>query len=214
MTNAANPFEAPPIAIYGTPPDDSADPHPAFAFQYDLLYRQCCAALDRRTAAYPELIRKGQIDPALAADDITGWQLLCAEWRWILTGEGELPGAETLPRRIAAVELAASRITTQIDRTAPSHELWAQQSAVIALAWHLARLRHGNPAVHRLAAMTRNIRALMVIRQCPICDRNRADPATRACTRTDCGLALRAVPGAARIASDLANPNPQQEQAA
>lgn len=183
-----NPFEQR-IALFG---DVEAHDHPpALAFEYEALRAQCRDALARRKATYPELVRKNQIDADLARRDIAAWQQLLAEWHWVITGDGDLPEPATLPERVAAVDLAARRIRDQIARSGGNDDLWRQQSAVAALAWHLARLRHGIPTVHHLADLTRRLRASRGIVACAACDRRAEDPAVRACTRSDCGLTQR-----------------------
>lgn len=177
------------------------DPH--LLLDYHLLLEHCEAALARRQESYPALISRGDLDSVEAQADIAAWTLLAQEWRWIQTGEGQAPHWSSLFDRIAAVDLALQRVEKAIEQRGPTPELRHQLACNQALRWHLGHLKYGDPAVHFTAAATHAARAAAVVQVCPACDRRRADPATRSCTRTDCGLALRAVAGAANLAADL-----------
>lgn len=183
----------------GTPLADD----PYLLLDYDSLLAHCEAALARRQESYPKLIARSELAADEAQADITAWTLLAQEWRWIISGEGQCPPPWTLFDRIEAVDLALQRVEKAIERQGLTADLRHQLGCNQALRWHLGHLKYGDPAVHFYAAATHAARAAAVVQVCPACELRRADPATRSCTRTDCGLALRAVPGAANLADQL-----------
>lgn len=132
---------------------------PLYAFAYEDLREHCEAALSTRRKSYPGLVERGAITEREAAADIRGWELLAGEWRWICTGEGDLPPTGTLTDRRAAVELGLERITHRFDRGERQHDLYRQAHLNLALRWHLHRLKNGAPAVHHFAALSREMRA-------------------------------------------------------
>lgn len=151
------------ILIHGDP--DVLASWPAFppsAFDYPVLLAQAEESLTRREAAYPEWVRAGRMSSDAAADDIAAWRLIVAEWRWIVRGEGELPAPTTLPARRAAIELSIERIEAEAHRRR-SADLTAQAERLEALRWHLHRTGEGTfagePLVHRLARLSRQLRA-------------------------------------------------------
>lgn len=135
---------------------------PAAAFDYADLLAQAETSLARREAAYPEWIRKGLIAGEAAEADIAAWRLLVAEWRWIVTGEGDLPPPGTLHARRAAVDLSIERIEAEARRR-QSADLAHQAALLHALRWHLQRTDGPEPSsaprVHRMARLTRLLRA-------------------------------------------------------
>lgn len=131
---------------------------PSAAFDYEQLLAQAETSLARREQAYPEWIRKGLIASEAAEADIAAWRLLVAEWRWIVREEGELPPPGTLHARRAAVDLSIERIEAEARRR-HSADLAHQAALLHGLRWHLARTDGLIPRVHRMAALTRLLRA-------------------------------------------------------
>lgn len=131
---------------------------PAAAFDYADLLAQAETSLARREQAYPEWIRKGLIAGEAAEADIAAWRLLVAEWRWIVSGEGELPPPDTIHARRAAVDLSIERIEAEARRR-QSADLAHQAALLHALRWHLQRTDGLIPRVHRMARLTRLLRA-------------------------------------------------------
>lgn len=131
---------------------EAGDEPPLYAEMWHLLLQQAEVAVERRLQAYPEMVAKGRIDETLAATDITGWQLLVQEWRWIITGEGEPPARITLPDRITAVDLAWARVRNEINNGNTSYDILRQSHLIRALRWHLDQIRFGNPAIHFIAS--------------------------------------------------------------
>ena len=147
----------------------------------------CRAALARRTEAYPGLISTGKLEAETAQADIAAWQHLVAEWNWICTGQGSPPPSWTLFDRIEAIDLAIERAGAALARNPRDAELQRQANLLEAMRWHLSRLRWGwLPSIHFLAQLTHELRASVAT--CPTCELRPEDPATRACTRRDCGL--------------------------
>ena len=159
--NLPHPDPFAPVALWSSP-DFRADDwpeQPLYAFLYQEIAEHCAAALSSRVKSYPDLIAKGVIAESEAAADIKAWELLSAEWQWISTGDGKLPSPGSLAARRAAVELALERITQAFDRGDRRHDLYRQAHLNLALRWHLHRLTNGTPAVHHLAALSRELRA-------------------------------------------------------
>lgn len=147
------------ILIDGDPATLASWPEwPAAAFDYADLLAQAETSLARREQAYPEWIRKGLIASDAAADDITAWRLIVAEWRWIVNGEGELPPPSSIEARRAAVDVSIERIEAEARRR-HSADLAHQAALLHGLRWHLQRTDGAIPRVHRMAALTRLLRA-------------------------------------------------------
>lgn len=138
-------------------------PHePLYAHQHAQLREQCRIALQRRREAYPEMVAERKLKQADADQDIRSWELLLAEWTWVVDGPAadgaELPPAYTLAARIAAVDLALARIAEQLGRGNRSHDMMLQSHLNQALRWHLTNLRHDAPAIHFWAGLTHGLR--------------------------------------------------------
>lgn len=138
------------------PSADEGD-RPLYAHEHAELLEQCGIALERRRKAYPEWIRRGQIAEDEARRDIEAWELLQAEWQWIITGEGTPPPPHTLRQRFDAVNLALERVDAEIRRR-PGHEVLRQSHLLQALRWHLVTHRFGAPAAHFFARVTHDAR--------------------------------------------------------
>lgn len=150
------------------------DTVPLCAWDYDDMLAQAQTALERRRAAYPEWVQRGQIAADEADRDIRAWELLEAEWRWIVDGTGQLPASHTRRQRCDAIEVAMARVSAEISRrTRP--ELVAQAHVLQAMRWHLDRLWHGEPAVHHFQRQTRALRAEIISQaEAPAMPRRRA----------------------------------------
>lgn len=152
------------------------------------------AALDRRRETYPGLVEKQAMSPADAASDIAAWELIVAEWRWITTAEGSAPPSWTRHDRIDAVDLALQRTAAALASRPTDAALLHQQDLYRAIRWHLTVQFLGEQRSHWLAETNHRLRARQCARTgaqtalCATCERRAEDPATAACTRTDCGL--------------------------
>jgi hypothetical protein len=133
---------------------------PIYAHDHAALLEQCQSALASRQASYPDLIARRLIDVDDARADIAAWELLVAEWTWIVGGTGQLPPSYTIADRIMAVELSLDRISQRMAQGARGHDLYRQAHLVQALRWHLNCREGGVPAVHRTAQITHEARAL------------------------------------------------------
>lgn len=179
------------VIAHGPDWDGTLPDGPIFAHDHDLLLAEARRALAVRQEAYPGLVSRGAMAADAAEADIAAWGLIVAEWNWIVSGEGQLPGADTLPARIAAIDLALERAGAQIARGGGNEALLRQVALVNAMRWQLGRLRDGTPAVHHFAGLTRRIRRSIDLLQrgmCPVCERQTSDPAIRTCTAAHCGL--------------------------
>lgn len=142
--------------VAGCPPPPRG---PIYVDEWPLLLAQAESSLASRREHYPAWIKRGQITQDDADRDIRAWEWLAAEWRWIVTGEGAPPPAETLADRRAAVALSLHRIEAELKRGNRSHEMYRQAHLANALEWHLATLKFDAPAVHFFADLTRKCRA-------------------------------------------------------
>lgn len=168
------------------PGGDQLPSDPEMLRDYHHILAQAEAGLAARQESYPALVAAQRMSAAEAGADIAAWQALVAEWRWIATGEGAPPSPATLFDRIAAVDLALDRVGALLARNRHNPERQRQRDLLLAMRWHLSHLKYGDPEVHFWASLTIKARAQ---RACGVCERLRTDPATHACTRTDCGLA-------------------------
>lgn len=134
---------------------------PLYAWDYDALLEQSEGALQRRREGYPKLVERGSMTQAEADEDIAAWELIEAEWRWIVDGSGQLPAAETLDQRLGAIDVALDRVGAELRRGNRQHDMFRQSHLLQAMRWHLERLKDGVPAVHHFARLTREIRAEM-----------------------------------------------------
>lgn len=191
---AAEPYED---AIIWHSPDwrAPAQPAPLMVHEWADLLGHCRASLARRRAAYPAMVEAATLTQSLADQDIAAWQLLEREWLWIVTGAGTPPPPGSLGARMAAVDLAVVRVRQAMEKGDRGHEMCRQSHLVQALRWHLAHVdAHAEPLVHAAARFNHARRAEQAQRFCGTCERWQADPATRACTSTDCGLGAGRLP--------------------
>lgn len=169
---------------------------PDLLFDHAAIRAAADAALDRRRKAYPALVEKQAMTASEAAEDIAAWQALADEWRWICTGEGEAPSSLTLFDRIEAADRALSRTASALTNAPRDEALRLQQGLYHALRWHLSLHFRGEQRSHFIARLNHQLRALAAtsgqieqqVALCGTCELRREDPATHACTRTDCGL--------------------------
>lgn len=139
---------------------------PLYAYDWEALLEQARGALAQRQQAYPAWIERGRITREQAANDIRGWELLVAEWEWIVSaGEsGERPPFDTLHLRRDAVALSLERIEAELARGNRGYTILRQAHLVQALHWHLHRLRWHEPAILHCVDLTRACRAAAAAR--------------------------------------------------
>ena len=92
---------------------------------------------------------------------------------------------------MAAVDLAIVRVDQEMARGNRTHDVLRQSHLIEALRWHLLCSTHGEPMIHRCARTNHQLRAEQGTRLCGTCERWETDPATRACSSTNCGLQAR-----------------------
>jgi len=132
--------------------------HPLYAHEWPDLLAQAKASLASRQQAYPDWVKRNRLSQEDADRDIRAWELIVAEWQWIITSQGEAPGRETHPDRCAAVDLSLKRIDAELRRGNRSHDIYRQCHLALALRWHLSRHLYGEPAIHRIARFNHDLR--------------------------------------------------------
>jgi hypothetical protein len=151
-----DPFVGPTASILIAHGPDYRPPRediPLFAHDWDELLAQCRTALDRRVAAYPGMIAKRVITADDARRDIAAWQTLVREWHWILSGTGQPPSPLTMPDRMAALDLAMTRVRQEIGRGNRTHANYRQAHLIQALHWHLVHRDGLEPRVYWTARL-------------------------------------------------------------
>lgn len=182
--------------------DPSVDEDASAIHDYDDIAREARAACARRRASYPDLIKSGRLSVADARADLDAWQHIARDWRWIAFGEGEPGTVVTLVRRVAALDTAIGRWLEMVGEAGMNPQAYRQGQLLAAMRWWAEREYRRDPDVHHVretAAVAHHWRRenghptrgemLTVRALCPACERRASDPATTACTRTDCGLA-------------------------
>lgn len=182
-----DPFGAPPVVIAHGPDYTPREEPPLYAHDWTTLLEQCQTALQRRRDAYPRMIERRLIEDAVATRDIAAWEMLVAEWRWIISGQGKSPAASTLNERLAAIDLAMIRVRKEIDHGRASHDLYRQAHLIAALRWHLVHHIHGEPRIYGTARVNHTIRNDQGARWCDACDRWVGGKLIVDCTRSNCG---------------------------
>jgi hypothetical protein len=148
------------FVVWQSPGYVEPPPRPVYADDWDLLLAQAERSLETRCKAYPEWIESGRITREDAERDIRAWDMIAAEWRWIVSEEGDAPiGLEALRLRRDAVALSLDRVGEQLSRGNRSHDVLRQAHLLLALSWHLRRLEHGDPAIHFIVRLNRSLRA-------------------------------------------------------
>ncbi|PNU06454.1 hypothetical protein [Novosphingobium guangzhouense] len=129
---------------------------PWAAGDYPDLLAMAESMLAARQKRFPELVRAGKMDQSQADSTIAIYAAIVADWRWIVTGEGQGASLPTLDARKAALDGSLDTIA-QIagERRGFTRELALQAQHVIAMRWHLEPERE----THFFAAITHKIRA-------------------------------------------------------
>lgn len=129
---------------------------PVRRHDYADLLRMAQRMLDERRKRFPAMVAAGQLAQAEADREIATFEDLVADWRFIVTGEGEPASLMTLVARCAALD-ASLRTIADIARQERgfSATLGRQAECVIALRWHL---EPGRETI-ALARLTHQLRA-------------------------------------------------------
>lgn len=129
---------------------------PWAAGDYPDLLAMAESMLAARQRRFPELVKAGRMDQARADTEIAIYAAIVADWRWIITGEGEPAHLATLMARREALDASLDTIAAiAAERNGFTHELALQAQHVIAMRWHLELERQ----THAAAALTHKIRA-------------------------------------------------------
>lgn len=135
---------------------EASDP-PADRLRFRRLLKMAEAMLAARRNGFPDQIAAGTMNAEDAAAELTLFEHLVADWRFIASGgAGEPAPFATIPDRRDALD-ASLRTIADIAREAGgfSETLGAKAQAVIALRWHL---EPGRDTV-ALARLTHRLRA-------------------------------------------------------
>lgn len=129
---------------------------PWAAGDYPDLLAMAESMLAARRKRFPELVAAGKLEQAEADAAIAAYAAIVADWRWIVTGQGERAHLSTQDQRKAALDSSIDTIA-QIasERRGFTRELALQAQHVIAMRWHL----EPESEVHFFAAITHQIRA-------------------------------------------------------
>lgn len=129
---------------------------PWAAGDYPDLLAMAESMLASRQKRFPELVKAGKMDRAQADAEIAVYTAIVADWRWIITGEGERAHLSTLMARREALDASLDTIAEIAgERGGFTRELALQAQHVIAMRWHLELERQ----THAAAALTHQIRA-------------------------------------------------------
>lgn len=129
---------------------------PWAAGDYPDLLAMAESMLASRQKRFPEMIKAGKMDRVQADAEVAIYAAIVADWRWIITGEGERAQLSTLMARRAALDASLDTIAAIAgDRRGFTRELALQAQHVIAMRWHLELERQ----THAAAAITHKIRA-------------------------------------------------------
>ncbi|GGZ02508.1 hypothetical protein [Novosphingobium colocasiae] len=95
------------------------------------------AMLETRRRRFPDMVRSGRMAADAAAAEIATFEAIARDWLWILRGQGEPAGIETLPARAAALDRSLHTLL-DLAREAGGFtaDLADKAHLVIALRWH------------------------------------------------------------------------------
>ena len=134
---------------------EAQDP-PWAAGDYPDLLAMAESMLAARRNRFPVLVREGRMTQAEANAELATFATIAADWRWIVTGQGEPAHLATLEARRAALDASLDTIAAIADeRRGFSRELALQAQRVIAMRWHL----EPESQTHFYARLTQEIRA-------------------------------------------------------
>lgn len=132
----------------------------AAATRWADIARMAVTLRKRRSEHYPLLVVGGRMTEEEASADLQAWSDIVADWDWICTGSGKPASKDTLPARIAALDLALTRwlaIHDGPERVESS--FYAEGALIAAMRWHLEPKPFGQ-SIHFLASVGHRWRAL------------------------------------------------------
>lgn len=129
---------------------------PWAAGDYPDLLAMAEGMLASRQKRYPDLVLAGKMDQPKADAELAIYAAIVADWKWIITGEGERACLSTLVARQAALDASLDTIAEiASEHDGFSRPLALQAQHVIAMRWHL----EPEQETHFFAALTHQIRA-------------------------------------------------------
>jgi hypothetical protein len=135
---------------------------PWAAGDYPDLLAMAEGMLASRQKRYPDRVRTGKMDQATAAAELATYAAIVADWKWIVTGEGERACLSTLGARQAALDASLDTVAEiASEQGGFTRPLALQAQHVIAMRWHLEPERE----THFFAAVTHQIRAELARKQ-------------------------------------------------
>ena len=134
---------------------EAIDP-PWAAGDYPAILAMAGSMLAARQSRFPQTVAAGTLTRAEAEAQLATFAAIAADWRWIVTGEGQRAHLSTLQARRDALDASLDTIAAIArDERGFSKPLTAQAQIVIAMRWHLEPERR----THAAAALTHLIRA-------------------------------------------------------
>lgn len=115
-----------------------ADHPPAYRHDHADLLAMAGTMLEARRKRFPRLVERSQLDQGEADRQLAIFAAIEADWRWIVTGEGEPASIMTLHDRREALDASLSTIAgVASERGGFDSDLAHQCECVIAMRWHL-----------------------------------------------------------------------------
>jgi hypothetical protein len=129
---------------------------PWAAGDYPDLLAMAESMLAARQKRFPDLVRAGKMDQPTADAELAVYAAIVADWRWIVTGEGERACLSSRAARQAALDASLDTIgEIASEQRGFTRQLALQAQHVLAMRWHLEPERE----THFYAAVTHQIRA-------------------------------------------------------
>lgn len=100
-------------------------------------------ALDRRARQYPDLVAKGRMQEAVAADEIRIWTAIVADWRQIVSGRGAKGTDATIEEKIAALTDTVGRYDAALAKEIRSAGDRVQRDCAMGADLYMLRVLHG-----------------------------------------------------------------------
>ncbi|MGE4323645.1 MAG: hypothetical protein AB7E60_11525 [Sphingobium sp.] len=91
------------------------DPIEDIRASFAQLLEETQAALDRRVNQYPALVAACRMTEQDAANEIRIWRAIVADWRWVVTGEGNWTAA--IEEKVAVLEESIRRYGSALRQT-------------------------------------------------------------------------------------------------
>lgn len=107
--------------------------------QYTALANEAAAAVERREARYPALIKAGKIPADQAAQEIRVWRAIAADWHWVVTFDRREVDSATHAEKIAAIEESLRRTERALRKAIAAcddqlRRAWAEMVPIAVIA--------------------------------------------------------------------------------